>query len=135
MLLISESVDGASVAAERPSSARATISISADGRERGQDRCKAERNGADQKQLAPADAVAERAHGDQRAGNHEAVDVDDPEQLRRRRLQVRRDVRHGEVEHGQVHGIEQAGQRDDGEADPLAPAGFARGSASRWLQE
>ena len=36
-------------------------------------------------------------------------------------------VRHREVQHGQVHGVEQAGERDRGQAEPLAAAG-RRGS-------
>ena len=35
-----------------------------------------------EQQLAAADAVAERAHRDEQAGDEEAVDVDDPQQLR-----------------------------------------------------
>ena len=81
MLRIRESVDGASVAPATPSSARVGDQHLGAGRERGEHRGRAERRSADQQQLAAADAVAERAHGDQGAGDQEAVDVDDPQQL------------------------------------------------------
>ena len=81
---MSDSVEGASVAPATPSSARAAMSIAALRRERREHRRGAERRGADQQEPPPADAVAERAHRDERAGDEEAVDVDDPEQLRAR---------------------------------------------------
>jgi hypothetical protein len=56
---------------------------------------------------------------DQRSGDEEAVDVDDPEELRAAWLEVRAERRHGEVQQGQVHRIEQTGQGDDGKPDPL----------------
>ncbi len=78
MLRMSESVDGASVAAgETLQCARDDQHLGA-GRVGGEDRGDAERRGADEQHLAAPDPVAERAHGDQRAGDHEAVDVDDP---------------------------------------------------------
>ena len=82
MLRISESVDGARVAPATPSSARVGDQHLGAGGEGGEHRGDAERGGADQQQPAAADAVAEGAHGDQRAGDQEAVDVDDPQQLR-----------------------------------------------------
>ena len=39
------------------------------------------------------------------------------------RLEVGAERRQRQVQHRQVHRVEQAGQRDDGEADPLAPRG------------
>ena len=89
-------------------------------RERGEHRRDAERGGADQQQPAAADPVAQRPHGDQRPGDQKAVDVDDPQQLRAAGLEVRAERRHREVQHGQVHRVEQAGQGDHGEPDPLA---------------
>ncbi len=81
MLRISESVDGASVAAGEALQARARRSASRRwSRRRRSTEVSAEGGGADQQYAAAADAVAERAHGDQRAGDHEAVDVDDPQQ-------------------------------------------------------
>jgi hypothetical protein len=56
MLRISESVDGATVAPATPSGAA---------RERGEHRRDAEQPGAPQQQPPAADAVAERAHGDE----------------------------------------------------------------------
>ena len=92
-------------------------------RERREQRERPECGGADEQQLAAADPVAERAHRDEEARDHEAVDVDDPEQLGAARLEVLADRRDGEVQDREVHHVEQAGEREDGEADPLAAAG------------
>ena len=110
MLRIRDSVDGASVAPATPSRARAAISISALVEKRGEHRGEAERGGADQQQPAATDPVAQRAHGDQRAGDQEAVDVDDPEQLGAARLEVRAQCGHREVQHGQVHRVDAHGR-------------------------
>src|SRR5918993_1081700 len=75
--------------------------------------------------VAPADPVAEGAHGDQRPGGQEPVDVDDPQELAAGGLQIGAELGHGQVEHGQVHGVEQAGQGDHGQPDPFPPAGPA----------
>ena len=80
---MSESVDGASVAPARPCSARATISISALVEKAARTEVTPKAAAPISSTLAAPDPVAERAHGDQRAGDHEAVDVDDPQQLRR----------------------------------------------------
>jgi len=106
MLRISESVDGAS--GGDPEQRAGRDELVRRRREGRKDRGDAERGGPDQQQLAPADPVAERAHGDQRSGDEKAVDVDDPEQLRRGRLQVGGEMRHREVQHRQVHRVEQA---------------------------
>lgn len=47
---------------------------------------------------AASAAIAERAHGDEEAGQRKAVDVHDPQELRRARPEVRREVRNGEIE-------------------------------------
>ena len=93
MLRISDSVDGASVAPATPSSARVAISIAGAGREGRQDRGDSKGGGADQEQPPPPDSVAQRAHGDQRSGDQESVDVENPEQLSAAGLQVGADVR------------------------------------------
>ena len=93
------------------------------GRERREERHGPERGRTDEQELAPADAVAERAHRDEEAGDHEPVDVDDPQQLGAARLEVRADRRHRQVQDRQVHHVEQAREREDGQADPFAPAG------------
>ena len=89
----------------------------------------AERSRAEQQQPAPADAVAQRAHRDQEARDHEAVDVDDPQQLRARRLQLGADGRQREVEHREVHRVDHARQRDHCQADPFAARGLGGGWA------
>ena len=66
-------------------------------REGGEHRGDAERRRADQQQPPPADAVAERAHRDEAAGDQEAVDVDDPEQLGGARVQVGAERRERQV--------------------------------------
>jgi hypothetical protein len=81
MFRISTRVDGASVAPATPSSARAAISISSVRRERRDNRRNAERGGTDEQQPPAADPVAQGAHRDQEPGDHEATDVDDPQQL------------------------------------------------------
>jgi hypothetical protein len=50
----------------------------------GEQRRQSEQCCADQHDLAAADAIAESAHGEQRASDQEAVNVNDPEQLRAR---------------------------------------------------
>ena len=85
-----------------------------------------EARGAAEEELASADAIPERAHGDEQAGHQEAVDVDDPEELRARRSQLRTDPRDGEVEHGQVHRVDERGQRQHGKTDPFATGGPRR---------
>jgi hypothetical protein len=75
------------------------------------------------REKAAPDAVAERPGGDQRAGDEKAVEVDDPEELHARRREIRGELGHGEVQDREVHRIKEAGERDHGEADPLAPPG------------
>jgi hypothetical protein len=123
MWKISDRVDGARVAPAMPSSARLAIQHLGAGRERSQDRHQAEGAGPDEQQPAAADAVAQGAHGDERSGDEEPVDVDDPQQLGAGRLQVGADGGKGQVQHGQVHHIQHTGQRQHGQPDPLAPAG------------
>src|SRR5215218_4016959 len=115
MLKISDSVDGARVAPAMPSRARLAISISG----------LTENAAATEttpKAAAP-DPVAEGPHGDQEPGDHEAVDVGDPQQLGAARLEVFAQGRHGQVQDGQVHRIQQAGEREHGQPDPLTPPG------------
>ena len=131
MLLISESVDGASVAAARPNSARATISMVALVEN-------AASTDAAPKATAP---IIRRRRRPIRSpsvpmvmsapADHEAVDIDDPQHLGRARPQADVDLRHGEVEDREVHGIEHAGQRDDGEPQPVL-AGRLSGARKRW---
>ena len=97
------------------------------GGEGGHHRGHPEGRGPHQQQPAPADAVAQRAHGGQEPGHQEAVDVHDPQQLRAGGLQIRAQARQRQVQHRQIHGVEQAGQGDHGEADPLAPPRPGRG--------
>ena len=128
---ISESVDGASVAPAMPSRRAAADQHLGRRRERREDRDRAERRGADQQQLAPADPVAERAHRHEEARDHEAVDVDDPEQLGAARAEVLAHRRDRQVEDRQVHHVEQAGEGEHAEADPFAAAG-AGGAVVGW---
>ena len=81
MWKISDRVEGAIVAPASPSSARLTISISGVVENAASTDTSAEGRGPDHQQPAAADPVAEGAHRDQRAGHHEPVDVDDPQQL------------------------------------------------------
>jgi hypothetical protein len=143
MLRIKDSVDGASVAPASPSSARVVDQHLGAAREGGKHRADAERGRADEQQPAPADPVAERAHRDQRASDQEAVDVDDPQELGAGRAQVGAERGQRQVQHGQVHRVEQARQRDHRQPDPLAASGLDRDrrrrchgdSADRWPRQ
>ena len=116
----SDSVDGTSAAPARPSSARVAISISALVENAASVEAAPKAARADQQQFAAADSVAETADRDERAGQDEAVDVDDPQQLGSRRFQRRAEVGHGEVEDREVHHRDHARQGEDGEAEPGA---------------
>ena len=122
MLRISDSVDGATVAPATPSRARVAISIAAlvD---------QAASTEAAPNAAAPISSSRRRPmrsprrpHGDQRPGDHEPVDVDDPQQLGAAGLQVLAELRDGQVQHGQVHRVQQARNREHGQADPLSPS-------------
>ena len=82
MLRISDRVDGASVAPAMPSSARVAMSISALVENAASTEARRTPAAPIEQQPAAADPVAQRAHRDQQAGDQEAVDVDDPQQLR-----------------------------------------------------
>ena len=118
------SVEGASVAPAMPEQRAADDEHLGAGAEGGEDRDGAEPGRTDQEQLAAADAVAERAHRDEPAGDHEAVDVDDPQQLGARRLEVGADGRDREVQDREVHHVEQCAQGEDAQADPFAASGL-----------
>jgi hypothetical protein len=128
MLLMRDSVEGASVAAATPSNARVMISISTL-LEKGASTDDAEGRGADQEQAAAPDAVAERAHRDQEPGQEEAVDVGDPQQLRARGVEIGGQRGNGQIEDRQVQRVQEAEQRNDGESDPFSPTGFEALSA------
>src|SRR5438093_613462 len=120
MLRIKDRVDGASVAPATPSSARVAISISVVVENAAITEATPNAAAANQEKPAAADAIAQRAHRDQRSGDQEAVDVHDPQELRAAGLQRRTQLGHRQVQDRQVHGVEQARQGDDGESDPLA---------------
>ena len=122
---ISDSVEGASVAPAMPSSARLTISISELVENAASSEIAPNAAAPIEQQLAAADPVAERAHRDEEARDHEPVDVDDPQQLRAARLEVLADRRDRQVQHRQVHHVEQAREGEDGETDPFAAAGHS----------
>jgi hypothetical protein len=76
--------------------------------------------------LQPIDPVAQGAHGDQEPRGHEPVHVDDPKELGARGLEVRTEGRHRQVQHGEVHRVEPAGERDHGQPGPPAGPGPRR---------
>jgi hypothetical protein len=78
MLRISDRVDGARVAPAMPSSGPRGDEHLGAGRDCGQHGCHAECGGPDHEQPAAADPVAQRPHRDQRSGDEESVDIDDP---------------------------------------------------------
>ena len=79
----------------------------------------AEGGGAEQQEPAAADAVAQRAHRHQQAGQDEAVDVEDPQLLGAARLQVGADRRDREVEDGHVHRDQQQRQHQHARAPSI----------------
>lgn len=85
-------------------------------REHGRD---TEHRRADEQQPPATDAIAEGAGSDQRAGDEKPIDVDDPEQLRAARPEIFTQLRHRQMQHREIHRVQQAGQRDDGEPDPF----------------
>ncbi len=102
-------------------------------RERGEHRGRAERRSTDQQQSPPADPVPERSHRDEGSRDQEPVDVHDPEQLGAARFQVCAEVRHGEVQHRQVHRVEQARQGEHGESDPFPTRRSRRANTVRGV--
>jgi hypothetical protein len=72
---------------------------------------------------AAADPVAQGAHGDQRSRDEEPIDVHDPQQLGAAGPEISAEVRQREVQHRQIHRVDQARQRDHGQADPVAARG------------
>ena len=86
----------------------------------------AESGGADEQELSPPDQVAERSHDEQRARSEKAVDIDDPQELGRARIELGAQRGHGEVQDREVHRIDDAGQRDDGKTEPFAACRLAR---------
>jgi hypothetical protein len=87
------------------------------------ERDRAEAGRTDHQRAAAADPVAEGPHGHQQAGQHERVDVHEPQQLCRRRRERRADRGQRETEHGVVDRDEQRRQEQHGEPEPLAAAG------------
>jgi hypothetical protein len=63
----------------------------------------AERCSTEEEQPSAAEAIPQRAHGDQRPSQEKAVDVEDPKLLDAARLQVRRDRGNSEVEKLEIH--------------------------------
>ena len=126
MLRSSDRVEGISIAPKTPIAARAAISHSALGANAASAETSAEAGRADEQHPAPAESVAEHAHRHEQAREHERVRVDDPELLRGRGLEVERDLRQGEAQHGVVDRDEQHRQHEHDERRPAAPA-HARG--------
>ena len=77
-----------SIAPKKPRLARAAISSSVVGAKAAATETAAKPIAPIMQQPAPADAVAEAAHRDEQAGEHERVGVDDPEHARCRSARV-----------------------------------------------
>ena len=123
MLLISARVDGVSVAPAMPSSARAPISISGVVE-------KAARIDATPNAAAPISSSLRRPIRSPRVpmvirkpGEHEPVDVRDPQLLGAGGPQVGAQMRQRQEQHADVDRHEQRRQREDGQPKPLAPPG------------
>ena len=86
---ISDSVEGASVAAATPRTARAAINISALVEYAAAVEVQPNATAPISNSAPTADAVAETAHRDQTSREHESVDVDDPQQFGAAWLEVR----------------------------------------------
>ena len=50
--------------------------------------------------------------------------IEDPQELRARRFQIRAQVGHSKVQHREIHRVEHARQRNDREANPLTTRCF-----------
>ena len=122
-LRISARVDGIRVAPAIPSTARAAMSISADCAYAARRDAALNATAPIEQQPTPADPVAERAHRQEQPGEDEPVDVEDPQLLGRRGLQVLGDERHREEEDGHVHRRDEDRQDQHGQPDPLAAPG------------
>jgi len=70
----------------------------------------------------PLNPVAKRAHGDERPGDQETVNVNDPEELRAGGREICAQRWQREVQDGQIHRVEQARQRNHPKPNPLAAA-------------
>src|SRR6266567_6085646 len=106
-------VEGIKVEPATPRTARARISTGAEGAN------------AASSELSPKPAagpVAYCAHRQQQAGQHETVDVEDPQLLDRARAQVLGDERRGEEQDGHVHRHDHQRQAEHAQRDPLPPA-------------
>jgi hypothetical protein len=88
-------------------------------RERGEERRRPESGGAQEQQFLAADAVAERAHRDQQAAEHERVDVADPQHLRGGGRQFVLKRRDRQRQHRAVHRDQQQREREHAERCPL----------------
>ena len=82
-----------------------------------------ESGGAGQQQFTPTDAVTQRAHGHQKAGDHETVDVENPQQLITGGVQVRAQLWYRQMQHGHVQGQQHRGQHQHRQTQPLTPRG------------
>ena len=67
-----------------------------------------------------ADTVAEAAHADQQRGQHERVDVADPQDLGEAGIEILLDERGGKGQHGAVDADQQDGEGKDAEGEPAA---------------
>jgi hypothetical protein len=76
---------------------------------RGDHRGHPEQDRADEQQLAAADPVTDRTHGDHEAGDHEPVHIHDPQLLAAARTQLRAQLRQGQQHDEDVQGHQQGG--------------------------
>jgi len=103
-------------------------------RQAAQDRRQGEPRHADHKHPFAADNIAEPAAGDEADGVGEAVGGDDQLHLGEAGVEVRLDVRQGDVDDEEVEGAEEGGGDDDGEGEPAAQAGRAGGVSPRMMR-
>ncbi len=120
MFRINARVDG--ISARESEKCASCDQHSSGGRERGDDGGDGERCPSHQEQLAAADTIPERSHGNERSSDHESVDIDDPQQLRAARLELNRQRGNREVQNREIHRQQDARKCEDGEADPFAAA-------------
>ncbi len=88
--------------------------------QRRQDRPDAHDRQADGEGAAAAEAVAERAHRQQQAGEHQDVGVHDPLELAGRRPELALEAGDGHVDDRVVHHDQQQAEAHDGQHDPAA---------------
>ena len=123
MLVRIDSVAGNTRAAPTPVNAAQRDELGRVDRERRSGRSDAEHDEPGRQRTAPAEPVAERSRGEQQAGEHHGVAVDDPLQRARGGVQAVDQGRQRHVEDGGVDGDDHQREAQHAQRPPLAGVG------------